>query len=598
MSLSTDVIIIAALGLFGLLTMGVMFARMYKRASKEVAFVRTGFGGQKVVMETGGLILPVLHEYVPVNMNTIRLEVARRNEQALITRDRMRVDVQAEFYLRVQPTADSVANAAQTLGRRTMNPEALKDLVEGKFVDALRAVAASMAMEELHEQRVHFVQKVQNAVSEDLLKNGLELETVSLTGLDQTKRDFFNPQNAFDAEGLTRLTGQIEARRKERNDIEQDTEVQVRQKNLAAERMKLELGREDEYARLEQQRELEIRRAEQAAQIAEERAKKQQLAEQAEIGARQQVELSRLDAERQTEEQRIAKERVVKERDVDRQRAIEVAEIERRKSVELTEQERAIAIAHKSKAQSEAQANADKARALAVQAEEQVTTMRDAERAEREKRIELIKAAEVAQRQAIGVTVAAEAEKQAMEDRAAALRTLAAAEGDKTRVEAQAAADAERAKADAAERLYAVEAAGRRAMNEAANVLSAASIALEIKLALLKAMPEIIAQSVRPLERIEGIRIMQVGGLTAVGNEAGGGASAQAGGASAGSRDGNLAEEVVRSALRYRAQAPLVDSLLGELGLKPGGDVTELARGVLNGESRELVDAGRAVDLG
>ena len=34
---------------------------------------------------------------------------------------------------------------------KTMSPDELKDLVEGKFVDALRAVAAEMAMEELHE---------------------------------------------------------------------------------------------------------------------------------------------------------------------------------------------------------------------------------------------------------------------------------------------------------------------------------------------------------------------------------------------------------------------------------------------------------------
>ena len=53
---------------------------------------------------------------------------------------------------------------------KTMSPDELKDLVEGKFVDALRAVAAEMAMEELHEKRVDFVQKVQQVVSEDLFK--------------------------------------------------------------------------------------------------------------------------------------------------------------------------------------------------------------------------------------------------------------------------------------------------------------------------------------------------------------------------------------------------------------------------------------------
>ena len=209
-----EIAIIAGGGLITLLILGLILARLYKRASKETSFVRTGFGGEKVVMNGGALILPILHETIPVNMNTLRLAVERKNEQALITKDRMRVDVLAEFYVRVQPSADAIASAAQTLGLRTMHPEQLKDLVEGKFVDALRSVAAELTMTELHEQRTHFVQKVQQVSSEDLLKNGLELETVSLTGLDQTAMEYFNPSNAFDAEGLTRLTQEIELRKK------------------------------------------------------------------------------------------------------------------------------------------------------------------------------------------------------------------------------------------------------------------------------------------------------------------------------------------------------------------------------------------------
>ena len=264
--------------LVAVLAMGLVFSRLYKRASKEISFVRTGFGGQKVVLNGGALVFPILHELIPVNMNTLRLPVNRANEQALITRDRMRVDVIAEFYVRVKPSEDSIANAAQTLGMRTMRPDQLKELVEGKFVDALRAVAAEMAMTELHEKRVDFVQKVQQVVSEDLLKNGLELESVSLTGLDQTSKEHFNPNNAFDAEGLTRLTEEIETRRKARNDIEQDTSVAIASKNLEAERQTLEIERDAEYARLDQQQEVELRKAAQVAEIASEQAKKRRAA--------------------------------------------------------------------------------------------------------------------------------------------------------------------------------------------------------------------------------------------------------------------------------------------------------------------------------
>ena len=202
--------------------------------------MRTGLGGQNVVMNGGALVLPIVHEIIPVNMNTLRLEVKRGRESALITHDRMRVDVVAEFYVRVQPSVEAIAIAAQTLGQRTMQPEALRELVEGKFVDALRSVAAEMTMEELHEQRGEYVRLVSEAAAEDLFKNGLELETVSLTGLDQTSMEFFNPSNAFDAEGLTRLTEEIERRKKLRNDIEQDTMIQIRNKNLEAEQLGLD----------------------------------------------------------------------------------------------------------------------------------------------------------------------------------------------------------------------------------------------------------------------------------------------------------------------------------------------------------------------
>ncbi len=560
MSMIIRIIVFSGLAIFVLILIGYFFAKIYRRATKEVSFVRTGAGGQKVIMNGGAFVYPVLHDIIPVNMNTLRLEVRRANEQALITRDRMRVDVQAEFYVRVKPTDESIANAAQTLGMKTMDPEALKDLVEGKFVDALRAVAAEMAMEELHEQRVEFVQKVQTAVSEDLLKNGLELETVSLTALDQTDQKNFNPQNVFDATGLTKITEEIENRRKQRNDIERDTEVQIEQKNLSTEKLKLDIQRDEEYARLEQQREIEVRRAHQESDIAKEQAEKQREAKQAQIVAKQQVDKSEIQAEQSVEEERIEKERQLKEKDIFRERSIETAEIERQKSVTLADQDRAIAIAEKSKEQSNSQAEADEARALAATAEEKISTARETEIAERDKAIELIEARKQAEREAIGIKVAAETEKQASQDRAEAVRIEAEGEAEKIRINARADADAEVARAEAAEKRYAVEAEGTRMMHEADNVLDASLIAMRVKMAIIENLDKIIHESVKPMESIEGIKIIQVDGLTGAGGGNGGGNGTGA------ASDSNLAEQVVNSALKYRSQAPLIDSLLKDLG--------------------------------
>ena len=532
-----SVLIPAGVILVALFALGMVFARLYRRSSKEIAFVRTGLGGEKVVRDGGVLVLPVLHETIPVNMNTLKLEVLRAREAALITRDRMRVDVQAEFYVRVKPDAQAISTAAQTLGRRTMDPAALKELVEGKFVDALRAVAAGMSMEELHENRSDFAQKVQVAVSEDLHKNGLELESVSLTGLDQTAADFFNPQNAFDAQGLTKLTQEIELRRKERNDIERDTKIQVELKNLQTERQSLEIARDQEYARLSQDQEIKVRAAEAASMIAQQEAERHREAEQAKISS----------------------DRAIAESEIDKRRSIEQREIERERIVRIAQQEREIAISQKSQEESAAKADADRALAKSVEAEEEVKKVRETAVAERAKAVRLVQAREQAEQDAIGITVAAEAEKKASDDRAEAQRVSATGEADAVRIRAL--ADEER---------YRVEAEGKRSINEARNALSEEQIRLEIKLELLRQLPLIIEQAVKPMERIEGIKIIDVRGMNG-GGGAGGGDGNGSGG------DGNLARSVVDHALRYRAQRPLIDSLLKEVGLNDLSDLSGLA---------------------
>src|SRR5215831_13100930 len=401
---------------------------LYRRSSKETSFVRTGFGGQKVVINGGALVLPIIHEVIQVNMNTLRLEVRRGRESALITRNRMRVDVVAEFYVRVKPSPEAVADAAQTLGSRTMQPDQLRELLEGKFVDALRSVAAEVTMEDMHEKRGDYVKRVKGAVAEDLLKNGLELEAVSLTGLDQTNMEFFNPSNAFDAEGLTQLTEQIERRKKIRNDIEQDTMIQIRNKNLEAEKQSLDIDQEAEYARLEQERELEVRRALQRSELAKEKALRERESEQARIEAQQQIETAKIQQERALEEERIAREL-----------QIQRLEISRRKSMELAEQDRAIAIAEKSREQSDAQAEADLARAEAVAAEEKVFSAREVEIAQRRKEIDLIGAAQEVERETLRLQRLAAAERQAAADRASASRTAAEGEAEAEKIRALAA---------------------------------------------------------------------------------------------------------------------------------------------------------------
>jgi uncharacterized membrane protein YqiK len=452
---------------------------LYRRATKDAAFVRTGFSGEKVVINGGAFIIPVLHEVTPVDMRIARIEVKRCNEDALITSDRIRVDVIADFFVRVGSAPEMVSAAARSFGRRMQDQAGLRDLVQGRFIGALRTVAAQMSLVEMHERRDEYSRKVRELAAEALHAQGLELETVAVVDLDQARLEFFDPSNSFDAEGLTRVTEAIETRRRMRNEIEQRTVVEIRTQNLETQRRVLEIDRETEYARLEQEREVEIRRAAQRAELARARAVGDQEAENAQVNAQESIESVRLLQERNIAEKRV-----------------------------LTEE----------------------ARAKAAEAEEQTSTAREKAIAERRRATDLI---------------------------------AAARDAEILKIQSEARATADKIDAAAASHRYDVDAVGRRQLNEADNTLSEEARAGRLRDKLLDRIEGIVRESVKPMEKIDGIRILHVDGI-------------------AGGHDGkrSVTDEVIDSALRYRVQAPLIDNLMKDLGVEGGsiGKMTDVLR--------------------
>lgn len=546
-----------------LFTIVFLFSRVYKRSTKNYAFVRTGSGGAKVIKDGGALVLPILHDVIQVNMNTMKLEVSKKQKEALITFDRMRVDVSAEFYVRVKQDEKAIENAAQTLGSKTLEPDELKKLVEGKFVDALRSVASSMTMNDLHEKRANFVQAVQQAVESDLEKNGLELESVSLTSFDQTDRDFFNPDNAFDAQGLTRLTEEIEQRTKTRNDIIQENKIKIAQKNLDTEREELLIRQNAETARFEANKQIALQKSAQDSEIARFEAEKtreaeiavveaQKIAEQARINKDKELRMAKLEAELDLEQKTVEKERVVKE-----------AMIAQQRQLELAEQDKQIALAKKSEEEAAARASSEEARGKQVQATEDVTTISQLAEADRAQKIELIKAEALARKDSIQIVISAEAERKAAEERSHSILTIANAD-----------AKAEEVRAKGVEARYAAEAEGQRKLNEAANIQSADIIRMNIQQKLIEALPAIIRESVKPMEHIDSIRIVDMGNAHTVGNS---GVAALENGSGS---NGSLPDQVVNASLRHRAAAPLMDSLLESLGINQGANISQMVQEV------------------
>ena len=125
---------------------------------------------------------------------------------------------------------------------------------------------------------------------------------------------------------------------------------------------------------------------------------------------------------------------------------------------------------------------------------------------------------------------------------------------------------AEIAEANAAAVRYEKEAEGALAINAAENTRNDASRRSAIYENLVKNLPEIIRETVKPMENIESIKILQVDGVPGINSpsERSGGAGGVIEG---GGNDGNMTDRVVNSAMKYRTQVAFVDGLMKDLGL-------------------------------
>lgn len=600
---------------------------LYRRSSKEIAFVRTGMGGERVVISGGAFVLPIIHNITSVGMKTLCIEVQRNGNKSFITKNRMRAEVTAEFYVRVAPTNDSVSIAAQTLGSRTLEPDSLKELVQGRFVDGLGVVAAKMSLDEIQENRSDYIKKVATHVEEAIKHTGLELETVSLTSLNQAPVSVFDPSNTFDAEGLTQITEFTQSRKKKRNDIEKDTEVSIRNKNLQSIKQTLEIEKEEEFAKYQQKREIEQQRAIENTETIKTKSEKEKESELAEISSQKDIEIARIgkkdfvEMEKSIQEtkliQEIEKRRKeqnefrkqteieIKQRDVDTEKSIlelerdvEFSRLEKQRSVDIKladekaqtakeearkryESEEAYIMAEEQikNAKTAQQKNVDSFK-IAAEQEIRVLDIEKAKRIEieeKQKQLEVLEKSKSVLKTKMEEEVA-RAKAVEAEEKVNSIRDIEQANKAKALGVIDASKNAEREKlaAMAAKIRYEIEAAGKKALNEAENLRSDASRRSALRLKLAEKIEGIIREWVKPMQNIDSIKVVDVNGLP--GFSQGGGSSSAEGAGSEGSgasyggdsKKGSLADNVVNSALRYRAQQPFLDSLLKEVGMSPG----------------------------
>ena len=482
-------------GIIFLLLLGFWaYTRVYQITPNNEAFVRTGgFLAKKnsVILYGGCIVLPGFHELTRVPMREISIDVERTGNLAVRTQDYLRANMRVTFYVCINADQQDVKTAASRLSKQgRISPEDIKDALEKRADDAIRAAAKKKTLAEIDSDKLGFADEVFNLIQPDLKKVGLTLNNIAISEIEES--DTYDTNNFFDAQGVKLRTETIQKSIKqkqevelitqqERRELELNTQIAIRQKELTARKQALEIEKEQETALLEQQLELESLRAQRAREIQEakdiETANEQRnqilqtkAIEEEEIKKKLAVQQSQIEADIALEEQEkklkvtqaLQKQEsemaeITRQQMVDSNRLkaqVEVAEAERLSKI--AQQEAAIAIAEKE--QQRLISEAEKAKA-----ESGVTTAAEIEKAERQQRLSIIVAEQEAEKHRISEQNVveidvfrrkrqAEIAREAADLEAESLKTLAAANRDKDLAEAEgieAKVEAENAMSDA-----------------------------------------------------------------------------------------------------------------------------------------------------
>ena len=527
-----------------------IYRAFYKKAPADSALVISG-GRKKRVIFGGSLINPLTNTTQLISLNTLQLPVERTGQAALITKDSLRVDLEAQFYVKIEPNEQDVLKAVASLGDKTLTPSEVNRLLEGKLVGVLRSVAATMDLQELHEKRQQFSDQVQEACRDDLEQNGFKLESVAVTNLDQTPLDALDENNRFDVVAIQTIKQEVEDRQTETARIEHENQVrreenrlkaelEIKQREEETETQALEVAKRLDFAqedqrkaiatnKAEQEREIEAHQFEQQQAVEEARIRQEEAVKSTEILQRQRLETARIEQERRVQETEIAQKQTVEVARVQQEQMVEEAQIQRSLTVERAkiEQERAveeagiasrIVLVEKEREEKEAQAeNAiqvsikEKQREAALtellevsaqkaRAEASVLTAEAVEEAERQSQIALIRAEQEADEERIAKERDADAEAYAVVKTAKAELEAAEVKAQAQRILAEALLVEAKAKAD-----------GEEASIAAKNQADSKVLVSDAILALVEVLPEVTNELMKPAERIESIRVLDLG---------------------------------------------------------------------------------------
>ncbi len=431
--------IIMGVGIFFVILMGfaALFKSFYVKVEQGTALIVNDMSAKPKVHFTGALVYPIIYKKELMKISLITLEVDRRGQDGLICADNMRADITVAFYLRVNETADDVLKVAKSIGAgRASDKEAVNQLFNAKFSEALKTVGKQIDFVKLFENRQEFREKIIRVIGDDL--NGYVLEDVAIDYLEQTPKASLDPSNILDAEGIKKITELTAEQNIRTNILERDEELAIKKKNVETVEAMLELERQQSDAEAKQEREIATIRAREEAETKKVQEEERRKAEATTIQVEQDLSVQTENQKREIEvaeqnRQRavaIEEEKVTRARDLEivaREREVELQRIEAEKAVEVEKKEIANVIRER--------VAVDKTVAIE---EERIKEVREVSEADRAKQTQVLAAEAQADEEKVKQVKAAEAEELSAKHKAIEITTIAQAELEAAAKEADA----------------------------------------------------------------------------------------------------------------------------------------------------------------
>lgn len=408
-------ILSVVLGVAVLLVIGflVVLIKCYRKVLQGQALIRNGMGGTKVSF-SGQFVIPIMHRAEYMDISVKRIEIDRRDQQGLNCKDNLRADIVVAFFVRVNNTVEDVIKVAQSLGcKRASDRQALVELFDAKFSEALKTVGKQFDFAELYTNRVAFREEILQIIGTDL--SGYVLEDAAIDYLEQTKKELLSPDNILDAEGIKKITVLTAEQFELANAREREKDKTITQQNVEAEEAILELNKQLAEAKAKQQREIVSVQAREEAETMKVQQVEREKAEKARIATEEEIAVAEENKQRQV---------IVAARNKERTDAVETERVERDRGLEATERERVVTIAQvdkdkvvegeKKDLQAAIRERVTVEKTVATE-EERIKDVREFAGADRSKKVQITKAEEEAEQALVKDIKQAEAAKKAQE---------------------------------------------------------------------------------------------------------------------------------------------------------------------------------------